>query len=110
MRRFHDRGKNAVAHVRTLPLVIGPARTSRRISLPSNWNPNALPCSWYVELLTMQIDEWLKAAKEDAVKRRLPELVPLLEGLASSTSALRSADDAQRMRAEPGRAPEPQRH
>ena len=53
----------------------------------------------------MQIDEWLKASKEDAVKRRLPELVPLLEGLASSTSALRSADDAQRMRAEPGRAP-----
>ena len=64
----------------------------------------------YVELLTMQIDEWLKAAKADAVKRRLPELVPLLEGLASSTSALRSADDAQRMRAEPGRAPEPQGH
>jgi hypothetical protein len=58
----------------------------------------------------MQIDEWLKAAKADAVKRQLPELVPLLEGLASSTSALRSADDAQRMRAEPGRAPEPQGH
>ena len=58
----------------------------------------------------MQIDEWLKASKEDAVKRRLPELLPLLEGLASSTSALRSADEAQRMRAEPGRAPEPQGH
>jgi hypothetical protein len=58
----------------------------------------------------MQIDEWLTAAKEDAVKRRLQELVPLLEGLATSTAALRSADEAQRLRAEPGRAPEPQGH
>jgi hypothetical protein len=56
----------------------------------------------------MQIADWLAAAKEDAVKRRLPELVPLLEGLALSTEALRKADEAQRLRAEPGRAPEPQ--
>jgi hypothetical protein len=56
----------------------------------------------------MRIDEWLAAAKEDAVRRRLPELVPLLEGLAVSTAALRTADEAQRLRAEPGRAPEPQ--
>jgi hypothetical protein len=55
----------------------------------------------------MKIVDWLSAAKEDAVKRRLPELVPLLEGLAVSTAALRSADEAQRLRAEPGRAPEP---
>jgi hypothetical protein len=56
----------------------------------------------------MQVDEWVKAAKDSAVKRRLPELVPLLEGLANSTAVLRSADDAQRLRAEPGRPPEPQ--
>jgi hypothetical protein len=56
----------------------------------------------------MDITDWLAAAKEDAVKRQLPELVPLLEGLAVSTTALRSADEAQRLRAEPGRDPEPQ--
>ena len=56
----------------------------------------------------MTIADWLSAAKDDAVKRGLPELVPLLEGLAVSTAALRSADEAQRRRAEPGRGPEPQ--
>jgi hypothetical protein len=56
----------------------------------------------------MKIADWLSAAKEDAAKRRLPELVPLLEGLAVSTAALRSADEAQRLRAEPERAREPQ--
>jgi hypothetical protein len=56
----------------------------------------------------MQIDEWVKAAKEDAARRRMPDLVPLLDGLAKSTAALRKADEAQRLRAEPGSAPEPQ--
>jgi hypothetical protein len=56
----------------------------------------------------MQIDEWVKAAKEDAARRQLPDLGPLLDGLAKSTAALRKADEAQRLRAEPGRAPEPQ--
>jgi hypothetical protein len=56
----------------------------------------------------MQIEEWLSSAKRDALERRLPELVALLEGLAISTAALRQADEAQRLRAEPGRAPEPQ--
>ena len=56
----------------------------------------------------MEIADWLAAAKADALKRQLPELVPLLEGLAASTAALRSADEAQRLRAEPGRPPEPQ--
>jgi hypothetical protein len=56
----------------------------------------------------MQVEDWAKAAKEDASKRRMPDLGPLLEGLATSTAALRKADEAQRLRAEPGSAPEPQ--
>ncbi len=38
------------------------------------------------------IDAWLAAAVADAVRRGLPELEPLLEGLARSTAALREAD------------------
>jgi hypothetical protein len=38
------------------------------------------------------VDRWLRAAVEDAERRGLPELRPLLEGLAQSTMALRSAD------------------
>jgi hypothetical protein len=40
----------------------------------------------------MTIDVWLRAAIADAEKRGLPELKPLLEGLAQSTRALRLAD------------------
>jgi hypothetical protein len=40
----------------------------------------------------MQIDEWLKAACDDAERRGLPDLKPLLETLARSTTALREAD------------------
>jgi len=40
----------------------------------------------------MTVDSWLKAAVADAEKRGLPELKPLLEGLAQSTLALRNAD------------------
>ena len=39
---------------------------------------------------------WLKAACEDADRRALPEVKPLLEGLARSTTALREADRARR--------------
>ena len=45
----------------------------------------------------MTIESWLKAAIADAEKRGLPELKPILEGLAKSTTALRAAnfnDDA----------------
>jgi hypothetical protein len=49
----------------------------------------------------MTIDDWLKAAKADAEARQLPALVPLLEALARSTAALRAADEAHRMRADP---------
>ena len=40
----------------------------------------------------MTIDAWLKAAIADAERRGLPQLKPLLEGLAQSTRMLRSAD------------------
>lgn len=39
----------------------------------------------------MTITEWLEQAKADAARRGLPELGPLLEGLAKSTAALRAA-------------------
>jgi hypothetical protein len=37
----------------------------------------------------MNLDSWLLVAIADAEKRGLPELKPLLEGLAKSTQALR---------------------
>ena len=40
----------------------------------------------------MTIDAWLKRAIEDAERRQLPALRALLETLARSTAALRSAD------------------
>lgn len=39
----------------------------------------------------MTIDEWLAAARTDAGRRGLADLVPLLESLAESTRALRDA-------------------
>ncbi len=39
----------------------------------------------------MTVDAWLRAAVADAEERRLPELKPLLEGLALATGALRAA-------------------
>ncbi len=38
------------------------------------------------------VDRWLRAAVADAERRGLPELTPLLEGLAQATAALRAAD------------------
>jgi hypothetical protein len=40
----------------------------------------------------MTIAEWLAAAKADAEKRGIPELIPMLEGLAQATERLRAAD------------------
>jgi len=40
----------------------------------------------------MNIAEWLAAAKADAEARGLPELVPMLDGLAQATERLRKAD------------------
>ena len=39
----------------------------------------------------MTIEDWFKAALADADRRGLPELKPLLEGLAVATELLRSA-------------------
>jgi hypothetical protein len=55
----------------------------------------------------MKLDDWLAAAVADAERRGLPDLKPVLEGLARATAALRSADfndDAS------GAAPAPDRH
>jgi hypothetical protein len=38
------------------------------------------------------VERWLRSAVEDAERRGLPELKPLLEGLATATIALRAAD------------------
>lgn len=51
----------------------------------------------------MTIEEWLAAAIADAERRGLPELKPLLEGLAQATRALRTA-------ALGGRADDPSDH
>ena len=40
----------------------------------------------------MTVAEWLDAARADALRRGLPDLVPALEGLAKATEALRAAD------------------
>ena len=40
----------------------------------------------------MTVDAWLRAAIADAEERGLPELKPLLEGLAQATGALRAAN------------------
>ena len=40
----------------------------------------------------MTIEAWLRSAIEDAERRGLPGLKPLLETLAKSTEALRKAD------------------
>jgi len=52
----------------------------------------------------MTIKQWLENAIQDAERRGLPALRPLLETLARSTSALRTADwndDAAEDRQEP---------
>ena len=46
--------------------------------------------------MSEHIDAWLAAAIADAEQRGLPELKPLLEGLAKSTTALRTADRERR--------------
>jgi len=40
----------------------------------------------------MNIADWLVAAKADAEARGLPELIPMLDGLAQATERLRNAD------------------
>jgi hypothetical protein len=40
----------------------------------------------------MTVAEWLALAKTDAEQRRLPDLIPALDGLAKATEQLRRAD------------------
>ena len=40
----------------------------------------------------MTVERWLAAAEADADRRGLPELKPLLQGLAAATRALRAGD------------------
>ena len=40
----------------------------------------------------MNVDAWLQGAVADAERRGLPELKPLLEALAKSVTAVRTAD------------------
>jgi hypothetical protein len=40
----------------------------------------------------VSVEAWLRAAVEDAERRGVPDLKPLLEGLAQSTLMLRAAD------------------
>jgi hypothetical protein len=44
----------------------------------------------------MQVDDWLASAIADAERRGLPQLKPLLETLARTTTNLRKADEALR--------------
>jgi hypothetical protein len=42
--------------------------------------------------MSTRVDAWLASALEDADRRGLPELRPLLEGLARTTASLRAAE------------------
>jgi hypothetical protein len=53
----------------------------------------------------MTIPEWLQTACDDADRRGLPQLKPILETLARSTERLRAAADEQRMPLEATRRP-----
>jgi hypothetical protein len=46
--------------------------------------------------MSERVNAWLAAAIADAEQRGLPELKPLLEGLARSTDALRASDTARK--------------
>jgi hypothetical protein len=52
----------------------------------------------------MTITEWLATAKADAERRGLPELIPMLEGLAQATERLRAADWNDDPSTQPARA------
>ena len=54
--------------------------------------------------LAMTLDTWLEAAKQDADRRGLPGLKPLLEALAKATATLRGADWTPDARGEAGHA------
>lgn len=53
----------------------------------------------------MTVERWLAAAEADADRRGLPELKPLLQGLAASTRALRAGDWNDRADRDAGSTP-----
>jgi hypothetical protein len=53
----------------------------------------------------MTVDRWLAAVEADAEKRGLPELKPLLQGLAASMRALRAGDWNDRADSDAGATP-----
>ncbi len=53
----------------------------------------------------MTIAEWLAMAKANAEKRGLPELIPMLDGLAQATERLRAADWNDNPSTPPAKAP-----
>ena len=59
----------------------------------------------------MSVDRWLAAAEADAERRGMPELKPLLQGLAASTRILRAANwnDRADSGSMPAANPDPQR-
>ena len=54
-----------------------------------------------------RLDDWLASAIADAERRGLPELRPLLEGLARSTAVVRDADLEQARRDDETAPPAP---
>lgn len=56
----------------------------------------------------MTVERWLAAAEADAEKRGLPELKPLLQGLAASMRTLRAGDWNDRADRDAGTPPRPE--
>ena len=58
--------------------------------------------------IRLAVEAWLRRAVEDAERRGMPELKPLLEGLAESTVSLRRADWNEQVTLSAGAAEGPQ--
>ena len=56
----------------------------------------------------MDVDAWVTSASDDARRRGLEGLPPLLDTLARSTRALRKADEVQRAQTEGAAPPQPE--
>ena len=69
---------------------------STRIRTSYGDGPAPRRCGDFGEEVAMTVDAWLNAAIADAERRGLPELKPLLEGLAQATRALRAAGFSDR--------------
>lgn len=56
----------------------------------------------------MTVERWLAAAQADADRRSMPELKPLLQGLAAAMRTLRAGDWNDRADRDTGVAPRPE--